>query len=57
VAVASIGTMIYVVDAAGLHRFQDIDGDEAIDDIAAVIPLPFDPATVTISPGPNGALF
>jgi hypothetical protein len=57
VAVTSVGSTIYVVDTAGLHRFQDIDSDGTIDGSEATIPLPFDPATVTLSPGADGALY
>lgn len=57
VAVASVGSTIYVVDSAGLHRFEDLDADGIIDVSHPPIALPFDPATVIAAPGPNECLY
>lgn len=51
------GASLYVVDATGLHRYQDLNGDGSADISEDVVPASYDPSTVAIEPGPDGALY
>lgn len=57
VALAYAGTDLYVVDDAGLHRYQDIDADGTVDVREDVIRIGYDRASVALAPGPDGALY
>lgn len=57
VALVYAGTDLYVVDDAGLHRYQDIDADGSVDVSEDVIPIGYDRASVALAPGPGGTLY
>ena len=57
VALAYAGTDLYVVDDAGLHRYQDIDANGTVDLQEDVISIGFDRSSVALAPGPDGTLY
>jgi hypothetical protein len=57
VALAAVGTALYVADSTGLHRYVDTNGDDIIDGETNVTGLSFTPGTIALMPGPAASLF